>query len=466
MRLRLDPAVRQDRTRRVLLGGDPGRLVRLGPGGPAHLDRLATVGLPDPRADRVAARLLDHGMVHPAPDPVDAAGLVTVVVPVHVSVQGTGPLARCLQALDAGGLPVVVVDDASPDHAALAGVCDRPGVRLVRRSVNAGPGAARDTALEHVGTPFVAFVDSDCLPPADWVPRLLGHFSDPQVVAVAPRVQGASAGDGARDRVSAAGSPLDLGPRPARVRPGGPVAYVPTAALLVRVAALPRPAFDPALRVGEDVDLVWRLHDAGGTVRYDPSVTVRHQEPLAWRAAWDRRRRYGTSAAALAQRHGSRVAPLVARPWPAAAAALLVLGGTRGGRARAAWAGAGAAYLVATTRLARATRPLPPTVAAAVVGEGVVATATRTGRATLTLAPWLLPLLGRRVGGRLALLGLLSHELERRSRGAAVDPVRWAGVRTLDEAAYGVGVWQGVVRTAAADRRALAALWPRGRRPL
>ena len=46
------------------------------------------------------------------------------------------------------------------------------------------------------------------------------------------------------------------------------VSYVPTAALLVRRAALDSvtpgggAVFDPALRYGEDVDLVWRLHDA------------------------------------------------------------------------------------------------------------------------------------------------------------------------------------------------------------
>ena len=37
--------------------------------------------------------------------------------------------------------------------------------------------------------------------------------------------------------------------------------------------------FDADLRVGEDVDLVWRLVDAGWSVRYQPSVTVFHREP-------------------------------------------------------------------------------------------------------------------------------------------------------------------------------------------
>ena len=48
---------------------------------------------------------------------------------------------------------------------------------------------------------------------------------------------------------------------------------MPTAALVVRRAVL-EDGLDTALRYGEDVDLVWRLHDAGWRVRYDPAVVV------------------------------------------------------------------------------------------------------------------------------------------------------------------------------------------------
>ena len=73
-------------------------------------------------------------------------------------------------------------------------------------------------------------------------------------------------------------SPLDMGDRPAEVQPGRRVSYVPSAALLVRRSALPEDPFDPALRYGEDVDLIWRLIDAGWRVRYEPGVVVHHEE--------------------------------------------------------------------------------------------------------------------------------------------------------------------------------------------
>ena len=56
------------------------------------------------------------------------------------------------------------------------------------------------------------------------------------------------------------------------------VAYVPTAALLVRRAAL-GDGFDESLRNGEDVDLVWRLIEAGWRVRYEPAVQVGTASP-------------------------------------------------------------------------------------------------------------------------------------------------------------------------------------------
>ena len=103
--------------------------------------------------------------------------------------------------------------------------------------------------------------------------------------------------------------------------PGRPVPYVPTAALVVRRSAL-GVGFVPTLRYGEDVDLVWRMGDAGWHARYVPSVTVDHGEPSTWLGLLSRRYRYGTSAAPLARRHRGRLAPAVVRPLPAAAVAL------------------------------------------------------------------------------------------------------------------------------------------------
>ena len=54
-----------------------------------------------------------------------------------------------------------------------------------------------------------------------------------------------------------------------KARDGGSVAQLDTALREVD-------GFDPELRLGEDVDLVWRLDAAGWRCRYEPSVSVFH----------------------------------------------------------------------------------------------------------------------------------------------------------------------------------------------
>jgi mycofactocin system glycosyltransferase len=360
----------------------------------------------------VPTALVDSGGAHPVPE-ARAAEDVTVVVPVR---DRAADLARCLAAL--GPIDVIVVDDGSLDPGAVAQVCARHGARLVSRD-NGGPAAARNSALPLLHKDFVAFLDSDCEPPAGWLEQLRGHLDDPAVGAVAPRVTG-----GLR-------SPLDLGPHPGPVRPGAPVAYVPTAALLVRrTALLP---FDEELRYGEDVDLVWRMVRAGWRVRYDPRVVVLHREPDRLEERLQRRFRYGTSAAPLAIRHPGAVSHLVVPPWPTAAVIALLMG-------RPALAGVAAA--VTGRRIEQHLHD--PAVAARVTGRAVMGTAQGLGQALALLGPlawwgaWRRPALS-------ALLAwpLVVEQVERRPEAA---PLRYVAEGLLEQAAYGAGVLAGCVR--------------------
>ncbi|MCW2623259.1 MAG: hypothetical protein JWL64_2861, partial [Frankiales bacterium] len=300
----------------LLVGGQPLRVLRLGP------DATRVVGgWPGPvdgAAQRLARRLHDLGVVVLRAPAVHGPADVTVVVPVH---DRAADLDRCLTAL--GSAAVIVVDDGSVDGAAIAAVTATHGARLVRRPLNGGPAAARNTGLALVETPLVAFVDSDCLVPPRWLAELLPALLDDQVAVVAPRVVGAGGADRlARYEVGA--GPLDLGPEPGPVRPGGRIGHVPAAVLLCRRAALGG-GFDEQMRVGEDVDLVWRLAAAGLAVRYDPAVVVRHGTRAGVRQWWLQRHGYGRSAALLDARHPGVVAPVILGPWAAPALATLVL---------------------------------------------------------------------------------------------------------------------------------------------
>jgi mycofactocin system glycosyltransferase len=321
-RVVLDPATRRldDRT---LLGGWPARAMRLSSPGAEALAEIEKAPLQSARSRRLARRLTDTGLAHPRP-PVGMLASVTVVIPVRDRREA---LDRCLSAVGTRH-PVVVVDDGSRDRRSVAGIVAAHGAQLLRRQTAGGPAAARNTALAAIDSEVVAFVDSDCAPPPSWLERLAGHLADPLVAAVAPRIVPAAV-DTSAQRYAASCGCLDLGRREARVVPLGPVAYLPTAALVVRRSALldiaDGPAvFDESMRYGEDVDLIWRLHAAGWRVRYDPSVEVAHAEPATWRGLVSRRFQYGTSAGPLAVRHPAATAPLVVQPAAAAPVAALI----------------------------------------------------------------------------------------------------------------------------------------------
>ena len=311
LRLELDRSVRTFRGGTVLVGGRPGRLITLSPEGAATLASLLTEGPTSVSGGQLARRLVDSG---DGPSPA-AAGApseasptkrsLTVVVPVQ---DRSALLDRCLGSLGATA-PVVVVDDGSDDPEAIAEVCRRHRARLIRRVANGGPARARNDALSVIDTDLVAFVDSDCTVDAGWPGHLVSMFDDPVIGAVAPRVrpartdtatEGSDSGPSVRALFSDGRSPLDMGAEPSLVGPDRLVRYVPAAALLVRRCAAGR-GFDTGLRLGEDVDFVWRLLDTGWTVRYEPSVTVSHREPSSWRELWARRFRYGTSAGPLSR---------------------------------------------------------------------------------------------------------------------------------------------------------------------
>jgi hypothetical protein len=237
------------------------------------------------------------------------------------------------------------------------------------------------------------------------------------------------------------------------------VSYVPAAALVLRLSAVVDVAdgpnvFDPALRFGEDVDLVWRLHEAGWRIRYEPGVQVGHDEPDSWSGLLARRFRYGTSAAPLALRHREAMAPIVLRPLPALAVLGLLAG--RGD------VGAGA-YVssVVTARRSLQSAGLPTSQVPARMLVAVHQTWLAAGRyctwfaAPVLFGALLAPRRSRRTlglrrrGRRLAAASLLLGPplTAWASRHPDLDPPRFVLGHIADDIAYGIGVLVGCRRS-------------------
>ena len=248
---------------------------------------------------------------------------------------------------------------------------------------------------------------------------------------------------GALGRYERSRSPLDLGPEPARVAPRTRVAYVPTTTLVARVAAVGElGAFDERMAFGEDVDLIWRLVEAGHTVRYEPTATVTHpvRPDLA---TWLRQRfDYGSSAAPLAARHHEALAPVSVSAWSAAAWTLAATGFPLTGLAVAA-----AAAVQLPSRLANLDHPWQEGLRLA--GGGTWG-AWRPLSSAVTRTWWpaaLAAALVSRRARRAVLAAALAPPLVDWYRGdREVDPAAYVALRLLDDLAYGAGVWAGCAR--------------------
>lgn len=431
----------------VLLGGSPLRIVRISERGADLLDDLlAGAAIPPGKgATSLVRRLLDGGLLQPVAEPSGLRATdVTVVIPAYGELEaglldGIGDVAR-----------IIVVDDASPDPITVPSrTIHGVEVQCIRRPENGGAAAARMTGLAFVDTRVVAFLDADCLPRPGWIESLLDHFVDPDVAIVAPRIT-AIEPLGVPDhpwltRYERRHASLDRGSERGRVRARTRLSYVPSAALVCRVDALvDAGGFDESLRVGEDVDLVWRLDEAGHTVRYEPSVTIGHRHRTSpW--AWLRRRfDYGTSAGPLATRHPGALVPIEASGWSLATWGLIATG-----HPFAAGAVVGATAGMLSGKLDGLSRPMP--VAAQLAGRGHLS-AGRTIAQGLVRPLWPVTALAiafipwRRL--KLALLaGVLAPSLLDWLRARPdVPPLPYVALRLADDVAYGSGVWVGALR--------------------
>lgn len=439
-RVRVGDDVRVHDGGRTLVGGSPLRVLRLRAPAPV-LARGTVVEVADPVTGTVADRLLAANLAAPVlPATGQAAADLTVVVPIR---DRADRLDRLLAAL--AGLPVVVVDDASHDPGAVARVVARHGAQLVALTTNVGPAGARNAGLAHVRTAYVAFVDSDVVVDARTLRGLTGHFADPQVAAVGPRVRGLARHDRPRrfERWDVEGLSLDLGAAPALVRPWSRVGWLPSACLLVRVADLDDGAFEDGRRVGEDVDLVWRLIRRGRRVRYDPEHVATHDSRGTWATWLGRKAFYGTGGAWLARRHGDWMAPAVLSPVPAMGALALL--------AQRRWSVPCAVGALVLVRL-RLGRTLPETpdrsrLATSLTGE--VAVSTLRQGSQLLLRHWWPAAAGgvlvSRRARRAVAAALVWDLLDHRGMPPARMPEAFVG-RRLDDLAYGAGLWWGALR--------------------
>jgi mycofactocin glycosyltransferase len=432
----------------ALLGGSPTRLLRLAPAAQTMLTG-GRLEVHDAVSAQLARTLLDATVAHPRPATGPSHRDVTVVIPVRDNISG---LRRLVSALR--GMRIVVVDDGSAAPVQQADFAQMySDVQILRHDRSKGPAAARNTGMAACHTDYIAFLDSDVVPRRGWLEALLGHFCDPAVALVAPRIIGLRAPENLVARYEAVRSSLDLGMREAPVVPFGTVAYVPSAAIICRSAVLKElGGFDETLKAGEDVDLCWRLIEAGARLRYEPVALVAHDHRTQLREWLSRKSFYGESAAPLSVRHPGKTAPLVISGWTLVAWMLMAMGSSIGYLASMVVA------VITGRRIAKSlsTVETEPKEVAVVAAHGLWSAALQLASA-ICRHYWpvalVAALLSRRCRQVVLVAAIVDGVVDWITRnGNGDDDTKPVGLLTyillkrLDDMAYGAGLWAGVVR--------------------
>lgn len=226
---------------------------------------------------------------------------VSVVVCTY---EGQATLAACLQSLlvqNHPALEILVVDDGSEQDLATL-VSAFSGVRYLRQE-HAGLSAARNRGLAETRGEIIAYTDDDCIADEDWLARLLLGFTDsPAVACGGPNVPPPPRGPMEAIVAAAPGAPAQV------MLDDVQAEHLPGCNLAIRREALKaiggfREHYQTA---GDDVDVCWRLREAGGQLRFVPGAMVWHHRRRTLGAYLRQQRGYGEAEALLRRDHPGR----------------------------------------------------------------------------------------------------------------------------------------------------------------
>jgi GT2 family glycosyltransferase len=198
-----------------------------------------------------------------------------------------------LRQLEYPDYEVVVVDDGSTD--ATADIARQHGFRVISTE-NRGLSAARNIGMAAATGEVVAYLDDDAYPDPHWLTYLAAAYRSGDYVGVGgPNIGPDDDGPTAACIAHAPGNPIHvlLSDREAEHIPGCNSSFRKSALEAIG-------GFDSRFRVaGDDVDLCWRLREAGGTLGFSPSGMVWHHRRASLRAYWRQQRGYGKAEALL-----------------------------------------------------------------------------------------------------------------------------------------------------------------------
>jgi mycofactocin system glycosyltransferase len=294
-------------TQGFVLQDTPLRVVRINKAAVRILEKCRTgFSLTAKNDDRYLAEMLsflDHfyeaGILDWIPPENLYQPTVSIVVPVY---NRAHDIDACLESLLSLNYPeskreIIIVDDASWDNT--AAVVKQYNVRLIIQPENLGQSAARNAGVKVSKGDIIAFIDSDCIADPNWLTELVTYFHDPRLVLIGGYVDSVFS-ESHLDRYEKVCSPLNMGSKPILGKDKHTIFYVPTCNMLVKKEIYTQAGgLDEKLRVGEDVDLCWKLMSKGYRLMYVPKGRIKHKHRNHFYQCFRRRFHYGTSEAVL-----------------------------------------------------------------------------------------------------------------------------------------------------------------------
>lgn len=203
---------------------------------------------------------------------------VTVIIPTY---NRAGPVADALRSVIAQDYPkdrldVIVVDNSSSDNTeeVVSRVAEaaRFPVRFYRKE-NRGPAASRNYGLQRSDADIVAFTDSDCTVPSDWVRRGVSSLAEGVGLVAGP----------VHPIVNPERIPSFFVHQIDHMRED--YIYVTANVFYRRDVVVEFGGFDEQFGAypwgtpvgGEDTDLAWRVKRAGHKAVFDPGLVVSHE---------------------------------------------------------------------------------------------------------------------------------------------------------------------------------------------
>jgi glycosyltransferase involved in cell wall biosynthesis len=280
-----------------------------------------------PRRDQSSSKLLMDGFL--SFKPLDASELmpflalngscppkpawtpkVSVIVCAYNAERTMRQCLESLRKLDYPNFEVIIVDDGSRDATAQIAV-EFPEFRLIRQP-NKGLSVARNVGLHAALGELIAYTDSDCVVDPHWLAFMVRAMAEGKLDGCggpnyAPHEDGWVEGCVA----ASPGAPCHVLISDDRAE------HLAGCNMLFRKSALEDiGGFDPQFTAaGDDVDVCWRLMDAGHVLGYCPSAFVWHFRRNTVKAYYGQQRGYGKAEAMLYFKYPERFNALGQIKW-------------------------------------------------------------------------------------------------------------------------------------------------------